>query len=409
MPGVKHVTVGTGLRYDLLEGRPGEQYLEQLCANHVSGQLRVAPEHVAPGVLEWMRKGRPDSYRRFRERFRAVNDRLGLRQYLIPYFISGHPGATVDDAVALAEHLVREEQMLIRQVQQYTPLPMTASAAAWHTGLDPFTGQPMHVGRSPAEQRLQRNLLQLQDAARFVHAERGLRAMGRDDLATRIRRLLPLLGHDIPPQEAERPERFERYPGPPDRRPPRAGSDRFRERDDGPSRGYGRPPARRDDGPSRGYGRPPARRDDGPSRGYGRPPARRDDGPSRGYGRPPARRDDGPSRGYGRPPARRDDSPSRGYGRPPARRDDGPSRGYGRPPARRDDGPSRGYGRPPERRDDGPTRRPDRGHDARPEQDSWDTRPDRRGGPRPPSRRPPGPSKPGPRKPPPKRGPKPKR
>jgi uncharacterized radical SAM protein YgiQ len=196
VPGVKRVTVGTGLRYDLLRDRAGLAYLERLCGRHVSGQLRVAPEHIVPGVLRVMRKAGPDSYRRFRERFRAINERLALKQYLIPYFISGHPGATVDDAVELAEYLVCEERLLIRQVQQFTPLPMTPSAAAWHTGLDPFSAKPLHIAREAAEQRLQRSLLQLQTPVNFAYAERELRRMGRDDLVLRIRRLMPLLGHD---------------------------------------------------------------------------------------------------------------------------------------------------------------------------------------------------------------------
>lgn len=207
VPGVSQVTVGTGLRYDLLEGRAGEGYLEQLCRFHVSGQLRVAPEHIVPAVLAQMRKAGPDSYRRFRGRFRALNDRLGLRQYLIPYFISGYPGATVDDAVALAEYLVREERMLIRQVQQFTPLPMTAAATAWHTGQDPFTGRRIHVAREAVEQRLQRSLLQLQVPANFAFAERELRRMGRDDLVRRIRRLSPGAAGAGPPREGRRPGR----------------------------------------------------------------------------------------------------------------------------------------------------------------------------------------------------------
>jgi len=196
LPGVKKVSVGTGLRFDLLDGPAGESYLAQLCRHHISGQLRVAPEHVAPAVLKQMRKAPPDSYRRFRNEFRAANRRLGLRQFLVPYFIAGHPGATIDDAVALAEHLVREEKFFIRRVQQFTPLPMTAAAAAWYTGKDPLTGRAVHVARDPAEARLQRSLLQLWVPANYARAERELVRLGRADLLRRIRALRPLLARE---------------------------------------------------------------------------------------------------------------------------------------------------------------------------------------------------------------------
>lgn len=191
--GVKRVTVGTGLRFDLLEGRAGDRYLEQLCRHHVSGQLRVAPEHVSDRVLKAMRKAGHSTYLRFRERFQAVNRRLGKRQFLVPYWISGHPGATVDDAVELAEFLVREERFGVRQVQQFTPLPMTAATVAWHTGIDPLTGERVRVARDPHEQRLQRSLLQLHDAKNYRFAERALEKMNRPDLVRRIRDLRPLL------------------------------------------------------------------------------------------------------------------------------------------------------------------------------------------------------------------------
>lgn len=194
VPGVKRVTVGSGVRFDLLDDSAGMRYIEQLCRYHVSGQLRVAPEHCSERVLEQMRKCRPESYRQFRAAFEQTNRRLGRRQYLIPYFISGHPGATVDDAVALAEFIARVERLRIRQVQQFTPLPMTLAAAVWHCGFDPLTGEPVYVPRDESEQRLQRALLQLWLPASFRLAERELSRRGRRDLIERIRRLRPLLG-----------------------------------------------------------------------------------------------------------------------------------------------------------------------------------------------------------------------
>ena len=193
LPGVKKVSVGTGLRFDLLDDRPDSGYIEQLCRHYVSGQLRVAPEHVSPRVLAAMHKPSHASYAAFRKRFDAANRRRGRRQYLIPYFISGHPGAAADDAVELAEYLVRTERLFIRQVQQFTPLPMTAAAAAWHTGKDPFTGRALYVPRDPAEMKLQRALLQLHEPRNYAFAVRQLTKAGRLDLARRVRALKPLL------------------------------------------------------------------------------------------------------------------------------------------------------------------------------------------------------------------------
>ena len=193
LPGVKRVSVGTGFRFDLLDDRRGLDYLDQLCRHYVSGQLRVAPEHVSSRVLAAMHKPSHASYLAFRRRFADANRRLGRKQYLIPYFISGHPGSTVDDALELAEFLVRTERLFIRQVQQFTPLPMTAAAAAWHTGKDPFTGKPLYVPRDPKEVRLQRALLQLHEPGNYVYAQRALQKLGRQDLLRRLRALRPLL------------------------------------------------------------------------------------------------------------------------------------------------------------------------------------------------------------------------
>ena len=172
---------------------PGLGYLEQLCRHYVSGQLRVAPEHVSSRVLVAMHKPSHASYLAFRRRFADKNRHLGRKQYLIPYFISGHPGSTIEDALELAEFLVRTERLFIRQVQQFTPLPMTAAAAAWHTGKDPFSGKPLYIPRDPKEAKLQRVLLQLHEPANYVYARRALQQLGRPDLLRRLQALKPLL------------------------------------------------------------------------------------------------------------------------------------------------------------------------------------------------------------------------
>ena len=198
LPGVKKVSVGTGFRFDLLDDQPGLGYLEQLCRYYVSGQLRIAPEHVSQRVLAAMHKPSHASYLAFRRHFAETNRRLGKKQYLIPYFVSGHPGATVDDAVELAEYLVRTERLFIRQVQQFTPLPMTAAAAAWHTGKDPFTDRALYVPRDPKEMKLQRALLQLHEFGNYIYAQRALQKLGRQDLLRRLQALKPLLRPERP-------------------------------------------------------------------------------------------------------------------------------------------------------------------------------------------------------------------
>jgi uncharacterized radical SAM protein YgiQ len=198
LPGVKKVSIGTGIRFDLLDDQPGLHYLEQLCRYYVSGQLRVAPEHVSTRVLLAMHKPSHASYATFRRRFAETNRSLGTKQYLIPYFISGHPGATVDDALELAEYLVRTERLFIRQVQQFTPLPMTAAAVAWHTGKDPLTDRPLYIPRDPKEMKLQRSLLQLHEPGNYIYAQRALLKLGRLDLLRRLQALKPLLRPERP-------------------------------------------------------------------------------------------------------------------------------------------------------------------------------------------------------------------
>lgn len=193
--GVRLVTLGSGIRFDLVSDR----YLNALCRYHISGQLRVAPEHIAEGALEAMHKYAPGDYLSFRRRFRQASaksrrqrrtkDKSGGRQYLVPYFISGHPGTTIEDAFALAEHIVTEEGFSIRRVQQFIPLPMTAASVMWHAGIDPATMQPVYVPKSYREQRLQRLLLQPLVKGNLAAAERLAALMGLGDLTRRLRRL----------------------------------------------------------------------------------------------------------------------------------------------------------------------------------------------------------------------------
>jgi uncharacterized radical SAM protein YgiQ len=180
--GVKKVFIRSGLRFDYLalDKTNGRGFLETLCRCHVSGQLKVAPEHCSPAVLAAMGKGDRDGYERFRRDYAEINHKLGLKQYLIPYFISGHPGSTLQDAVELALYL-KKNHFVPDQAQDFYPTPGTLSTVMYRTGLDPRTMEPVHVPQG-REKRLQRALLQ------FNHREfrplvlEALVKAGRKDL-----------------------------------------------------------------------------------------------------------------------------------------------------------------------------------------------------------------------------------
>lgn len=150
LPYVKHTFVGSGIRYDLMS----EAYARQLITRHVSGRLKVAPEHCADKVLRIMRKPSWENYLRFRQLFLRINDEAGLRQQLIPYFISSHPGCTKQEMQALADETKRMHYRP-EQVQDFTPTPMTLSTTMFYTGIDPYTGQKVYVARTAEEKKEQ--------------------------------------------------------------------------------------------------------------------------------------------------------------------------------------------------------------------------------------------------------------
>ncbi len=153
---VRNVFVASGVRYDLLEHQ--QEYFETLLENHVGGLLKVAPESVCEEVTRIMRKPGPGVFESFLRRFRARSRSLGLRQGVVPYFISSHPGADLSAMVDVALFLHRHH-LKVEQVQEFTPTPGTLSTCIYHTGRDPFTGQRVHVARSAREKRLQKALL----------------------------------------------------------------------------------------------------------------------------------------------------------------------------------------------------------------------------------------------------------
>lgn len=179
IPGVRRVFVSSGIRHDLLlEDSSG--YLQDLCRHHVSGHLKIAPEHVSRSVTDCMHKPPKEVLDAFRERFREASESLGKEQYLLPYLMSGHPGCTLEDMIELAEYL-RDHHLYAEQVQDFTPTPMTISTAMYHTGLDPFTSSRVHVPKG-REKRIQRAILQYRDPKNWGLVREGLKTAGREDL-----------------------------------------------------------------------------------------------------------------------------------------------------------------------------------------------------------------------------------
>jgi uncharacterized radical SAM protein YgiQ len=181
VPGVKKVFVGSGIRYDLvLADNEGSQYLEDLCEYHISGHLKVAPEHISPLVTVAMNK--PDGlvFDLFLDLFSAFQKGKAKRQYLVPYFMSGHPGCTIKDMIALAEY-IRDHKLYTEQVQDFTPTPMSVSTCMYYTGLNPFTLEPVHVPKGN-EKKIQRALMQYKEPQNFDLVREGLLTAGRKDL-----------------------------------------------------------------------------------------------------------------------------------------------------------------------------------------------------------------------------------
>ena len=197
LPGVKKVFIRSGIRYDFLLQDKNEEFFKELVTHHVSGQLKVAPEHCAPGVLRAMGKPPIETYTHFAKRFYQLTQKAGKEQYLVPYFISSHPGSTLKDAVALALWL-KENHIRPEQVQDFYPTPGTVSTCMYYTGADPFTGAPIYVARDPMEKAMQRALLQPHLPKNRELARTALAKAGRGDL------IGPLVGGSRPSIEKTR-------------------------------------------------------------------------------------------------------------------------------------------------------------------------------------------------------------
>ncbi|NOZ21149.1 MAG: YgiQ family radical SAM protein [Planctomycetes bacterium] len=182
MPEINKVFVSSGIRYDLVLADESSKYLEEVCQHHISGLMKVAPEHIADHVLDAMNKPRFEVYQRFCDRFKAVNKKLGKEQYLVSYWLSGHPGCDVPDMIALAEYF-RDTKTHPEQVQDFYPAPMTLAACMFYTGKNPLTGDEVFVPRSVREKAMQRALMQYWMPENRARVATALTKYGRRDLA----------------------------------------------------------------------------------------------------------------------------------------------------------------------------------------------------------------------------------
>ena len=189
LPGVKKVFIRSGIRFDYLMADPDDTFFRELVQYHISGQLKVAPEHICDAVLCQMGKPGNDVYEKFRKKFKELNEEYHLKQYLVPYLISSHPGSSLKEAVALAEY-VRDLGYMPEQVQDFYPTPSTVSTVMYYTGLNPLTMKPVYVCRNPHEKAMQRALIQYRDPANRQLVLEALKKAGRMDLVGYDRKCL---------------------------------------------------------------------------------------------------------------------------------------------------------------------------------------------------------------------------
>lgn len=179
--GVKKVFVRSGVRFDYVVADKSPVFLQELVKYHVSGQLRVAPEHVSDQVLHYMGKPSHQVYQQFLDQYEKANAATGKKQYAVPYFMSSHPGCTMKEAVKLAEY-VRDLGFTPEQVQDFYPTPSTLSTCMYYTGIHPLTGEKVYIPRDPHEKAIQRALMQYKNPANRSLVLEGLKIAGRMDL-----------------------------------------------------------------------------------------------------------------------------------------------------------------------------------------------------------------------------------
>jgi uncharacterized radical SAM protein YgiQ len=181
LPNVKKVFIRSGIRFDYLIYDNDRTFLRELCEHHVSGQLKVAPEHISNTVLEKMGKPSVEVYKRFVKAYQDMNEKLGKKQYLVPYLMSSHPGSTLKEAIELAEFL-RDLGYMPEQVQDFYPTPSTISTCMYYTGVDPRTMEPVYVAVNPHEKAMQRALIQYRNPKNYELVYEALTKAGRTDL-----------------------------------------------------------------------------------------------------------------------------------------------------------------------------------------------------------------------------------
>jgi len=181
IPGVKKVFIRSGIRYDYLLADKSDSFLKELCAHHVSGQLRVAPEHISDRVLSLMGKPSSKVYDTFVQKFDRISGKLGKKQYTVPYLMSSHPGSTLDDAIDLAVYM-KKHRINPQQVQDFYPTPFTVSTCMYYTGINPLTMEEVYVAKTPEEKQMQRALLQYSDPANHALVIKALQKCGRGEL-----------------------------------------------------------------------------------------------------------------------------------------------------------------------------------------------------------------------------------
>ena len=207
LPGVKKVFIRSGIRFDYLLADKSETFFHELVRYHISGQLKVAPEHVSDHVLEKMGKPRHAVYLRFLEKYKKINEQEHMKQFVVPYLMSSHPGCTLRDAVELAEYL-RDTGHEPEQVQDFYPTPSTLSTVMYYTGLDPRTMEKVYVPKNPHEKAMQRALMQYRNPANYALVKEALVKAGRTDLIGFTPQcLIRPYPPKAPRRDAEKPEK----------------------------------------------------------------------------------------------------------------------------------------------------------------------------------------------------------
>ncbi len=181
LPGVKKVFIRSGIRFDYLLADKDDTFFKELVEHHVSGQLKVAPEHISDAVLSKMGKPEKAVYEQFVRKYGKINEKLGKKQFLVPYLMSSHPGSTLKEAIELAEYL-RDLGYMPEQVQDFYPTPSTVSTVMYYTGIDPRNGQEVYVCRNPHEKAMQRALIQYRNPNNYELVYEALVKAGREDL-----------------------------------------------------------------------------------------------------------------------------------------------------------------------------------------------------------------------------------